>query len=83
MKENVGKLDSYLRITCGLTMLGIGIAKESTILTAVGAMKVAEGVTKFCPILYLLNKSTKNDYEIINISKKITKNFMTDESEVE
>lgn len=80
MQENVGKLDSYLRITGGLTMLGIGIAKDSTLLTALGAMKVAEGVTKFCPILYLLGKSSKNDCEIIKISKKITKNFMGDET---
>ena len=81
MQENIGNLDSYIRITGGLTMLGIGIIKESTVLTALGAMSTAEGITKFCPILYLLGKSTKNDYDIINMSKKITKNFMGKEEE--
>ena len=79
MQENVGKLDSYLRITGGLTILGIGIAKDSTLLTALGSMKVAEGVTKFCPTLFLLDKSTKNDRDIINMSKKVTENFMGNE----
>lgn len=79
MKENVGKIDSYLRITCGLTMLGIGVSKESNALIALGAMKVAEGVTKFCPMLYLMGKSTKNDDMIIDFTKKFSKDFDEDE----
>ena len=80
MKENVGKIDSYLRITGGLTMLGIGISKESNLLIGLGAMKVAEGITKFCPMLYLLGKSTKDGEISINFSKNFSSNFEDEES---
>ncbi len=59
MKKNIGTLDAYLRITCGLTMLGIGIIKSSKAMCMLGSMKVAEGVTKFCPMLHLLGLDTK------------------------
>ncbi len=38
--------------------MGIGINKRSNPLIIAGAMKVAEGITKFCPILYTLSLST-------------------------
>ena len=58
MKKNVGDVDGYFRIWAGLFMLGLGIREDSTTLMALGAGKVAEGVTKFCPMLYLLGIST-------------------------
>lgn len=79
MKENVGKLDSYLRLTGGLTLLGIGISKESNTLIALGAMKVAEGITKFCPVFYMMGQSTKNKGLSINFNKKYSKDFEEDE----
>jgi hypothetical protein len=60
MKENVGKLDAYLRITGGLTLLSMGIIHSSKTLSLLGSMKVAEGVTRYCPMLHLLNKDTLN-----------------------
>ncbi|WP_425449646.1 YgaP family membrane protein [Dethiothermospora halolimnae] len=77
MKKNVGDLDAYLRITGGLTMFGVGVAKDSSSLIALGAMKVAEGITRFCPALYMLGISTNNDD---NMPLKFSKNFDTDES---
>lgn len=63
MKKNVGEFDAYLRITAGLSMLGIGILKASKIMIGLGAMKVAEGITRFCPMLYILDlSSTKLDH---------------------
>ena len=59
MQENIGKLDQYLRITGGLTMLGMGIRRDSPLLMMLGSMKVAEGITKFCPMLYMMGLSTK------------------------
>ncbi|MTI47010.1 YgaP family membrane protein [Sporosalibacterium faouarense] len=79
MKENVGKLDSYLRITGGLTMLGIGISRDSGALITLGAMKVAEGITRFCPVLYLMGKTTNNDETIIDFAKNFSKDFEEDE----
>lgn len=75
MKKNVGDLDAYVRITGGLTMFGIGISKKSTPLIALGAMKVAEGVTRFCPMLHLMGMSTNND----NFPIKISKSFVDDD----
>jgi hypothetical protein len=60
MTKNVGELDAYCRITGGLTLLGIGIMGSSKTLTFLGAMKVAEGITRFCPMMYLLNMNTLN-----------------------
>ncbi len=80
MKENVGKIDSYLRITGGLTILGIGISRNSNLLIGLGSMKVAEGITKFCPILHLLGKSTKDDGITLNFSKNFTNDVGEDEA---
>lgn len=61
MKKNVGDLDAFLRITLGLSMLGVGIKKDSNSFILLGSMKVAEGLTKFCPLLYLMGISTQKD----------------------
>ncbi|RBP41592.1 YgaP family membrane protein [Garciella nitratireducens] len=60
MEKNVGTLDSYLRITIGLTMLGTGILQKSLSRIVFGSGKVAEGVTRFCPALYLMGINTKD-----------------------
>jgi len=61
MKKNVGDLDAFIRIWGGLFMLGIGINRDSCAMMAVGAGKVAEGVTRFCPMFYLFGRSTAKD----------------------
>ena len=61
MKKNVGDLDSFIRITMGLSILGIGIKKDSNIMIFLGAMNVAEGITRFCPLLSLIKFSTRGD----------------------
>ncbi len=58
MEKNVGLIDSYIRLTGGLFFLGYGITRASTVMMALGAMKAAEGITRFCPMLYLLDMST-------------------------
>jgi len=75
MKKNIGELDAYIRLTGGLTMLGVGIVKKSTPMIIFGASKVAEGITKFCPILHLLGLSTNNDN---NVVLKFSKEFDAD-----
>ena len=63
MKRNIGDLDAYLRITGGLSMLGIGIICSSKLVTLIGSMKVAEGVTRYCPIMHILGIDSL-DWEI-------------------
>lgn len=64
-EENVGPLDAYLRITAGLALFGWGVTRRqggvaSGLMMAVGAMRVAEGVTRWCPVLELIGKNTLN-----------------------
>lgn len=58
-KENIGILNALIRITIGLTMIGLSTAKlarkpwclSSKLSIFLGAMKVAEGIVRFCPIV--------------------------------
>lgn len=58
MEKNVGDLDSFLRIGLGITLAGMGIMRRSMPLLAFGGFKVAEGITRFCPMLYVMGAST-------------------------
>nr|WP_245350018.1 DUF2892 domain-containing protein [Cytobacillus eiseniae] len=68
MKPNIGTINALIRITCGLTILACSTAKlakkpwrESYIILAIlGAMKVAEGIVRFCPIVALFENSPEN-----------------------
>lgn len=64
VQQNIGILNALIRITCGLTLLSWTTAKmskkpwrESYLLLAVaGAMKVAEGIVRYCPVTALYEK---------------------------
>ncbi|WP_416151937.1 DUF2892 domain-containing protein [Salipaludibacillus sp. HK11] len=69
MKPNIGTLNALIRITCGFTLLGWGTAKlvkrshnSSPILAMImGSMKVAEGITRFCPIVFMYEERQSNN----------------------
>ncbi|MFZ7121323.1 MAG: YgaP family membrane protein [Eubacteriaceae bacterium] len=71
MKKNMGIIDAYARLTCGLTMFGIGICRKSKCMITLGAMKTAEGITCFCPIYYLMGMSTRKRDNIIGLLKEL------------
>ncbi|MFZ4453485.1 YgaP family membrane protein [Salibacterium aidingense] len=59
MRPNIGIVNALLRITCGLTLICWANARASRmrwnggnhlLCTVLGAMKVAEGITRFCPM---------------------------------
>jgi hypothetical protein len=58
MKPNIGIVNSMIRITCGLSMLtcltirGARNQNNSShpLLIILSAMKVAEGIVRFCPL---------------------------------
>ncbi|ARK28710.1 YgaP family membrane protein [Halalkalibacter krulwichiae] len=60
MKPNIGRVDALCRITMGFTILACSTAKlvrkpdqGMLLLYAMcGGMKVAEGITRFCPLVY-------------------------------
>lgn len=68
MKKNVGTIDAITRITIGLTGVAWGTARMvhnphgnlPMLVTLASAMRVAEGVTRFCPMLALFNTSSEN-----------------------
>ncbi|MFQ9797911.1 MAG: DUF2892 domain-containing protein [Clostridia bacterium] len=49
VKENVGILDAFMRITLGYTLLSMGQKKDSGWMTVLGSLKIAEGITRFLP----------------------------------
>ncbi|MGM9928333.1 MAG: DUF2892 domain-containing protein [Bacillus sp. (in: firmicutes)] len=68
IQKNIGILNALIRITCGLTMLSYVTAKmvrrpwasSSYLFWAVmAAMKVAEGITQYCPITALFSMRNK------------------------
>lgn len=69
MKPNIGMINALIRITCGLTVLAWSTSKmtrrpfhESYIFIAfLGAMKVAEGITRYCPVTDLYQKTKQLD----------------------
>ncbi len=63
MQKNVGTVDALLRITFGLTGLAYCAARSRNrfplCMAIISAMKVAEGITRFCPMLAIFgNKSS-------------------------
>lgn len=65
VKPNIGIIQALIRITCGLTIVAWSATKLvkkpwSDILTSLGAMKVAEGIVRYCPIIALFEKGKEN-----------------------
>lgn len=68
MQKNVGTMDAVIRITFGLLGLAYGAGRMSRrpyktpgLLMFLSAMKVAEGVTRFCPMLKMMGISTRRE----------------------
>lgn len=62
MQKNVGTLDALVRISCGLVGLAWCASKSRRrfpyMIAMLSGMKVAEGITRFCPMLAMFNKCT-------------------------
>ena len=69
MNKNVGTWDALMRITIGLVCLCWAIGRMSrwsyrtSLFTRsvhwLSAMKVAKGITRFCPMLYIMGTNTE------------------------
>lgn len=69
MEKNIGTIDAYIRITLGFIMLGGGIMKKSPAKIVVGSWKLAEGMTRFCPMLYVFGMNTNHLDKVLPIKK--------------
>ena len=57
-RPNIGIVNAMIRITCGLTTLAVATSKMTRhpgsfshmLLAVMGAMKVAEGIVRYCPV---------------------------------
>nr|WP_263323763.1 DUF2892 domain-containing protein [Neobacillus sp. Marseille-Q6967] len=66
--KNVGTINALIRITIGLTILAWSTSKmvkfpwrDSYLFIALcGAMKVAEGIVRFCPVTALFQEAMNN-----------------------
>lgn len=64
IQQNIGIVNAMVRITCGLTMLAYITAKmvrrpykqSYIIMAAAAAMKVAEGIVRYCPMTAMYQK---------------------------
>jgi hypothetical protein len=65
MRPNIGIVNALIRITCGLSMLAWATSRYGKrpwrdsylVVIVLGAMKVGEGILRFCPITYLFENS--------------------------
>lgn len=62
-RRNVGTLDAYIRLTGGFTLLALGASGRlgrpwSWLSVLFGASKIAEGMTRYCPMLDAFDIST-------------------------
>lgn len=68
VKPNIGIVNALIRITIGLSVLAWSTAKHTKmpwrdsyiLLGVLGAMKVAEGIVRFCPIVALFEREQNN-----------------------
>ncbi|MBU9721259.1 MULTISPECIES: YgaP family membrane protein [Bacillaceae] len=74
MRPNIGLVNALIRITCGFTVLAWATSKlvrrrnndtMPFIVAMLGGMKIAEGITRFCPIVYLFEETREyyDDHE--------------------
>lgn len=69
VKQNIGIINSLVRITAGLTMLAWSTAKLSRkphnqsylVVAMLGAMKVGEGITRYCPVTAMIENQNGQD----------------------
>lgn len=71
VKQNIGMVNAMIRITVGFTVLTWITAKlvkkpwrdSYLILAMLAAMKIAEGIVRFCPLTALFERSQEMDNE--------------------
>nr|WP_170006344.1 DUF2892 domain-containing protein [Bacillus fonticola] len=84
VQQNIGIMNALIRITCGFTMLAWSTAKltrrpwrDAYLWVAMlGAMKVAEGIVRYCPVVDLFDKGNtmmnEKDFDMKKGAKNMT-----------
>ena len=59
MKRNLGLGDAMVRLTVGFVLFGKSLhCRHNSLLMLIGAMEIASGITRFCPLYHLLGINT-------------------------
>ncbi|QKS70434.1 DUF2892 domain-containing protein [Paenalkalicoccus suaedae] len=74
IKQNIGLVQALIRITIGFVLVGYGIAKLSErfarnwpVWTLIaGGMKIGEGITRFCPVIYWFTRKEEDDKHVLS-----------------
>ncbi|WP_026691232.1 YgaP family membrane protein [Alteribacter aurantiacus] len=76
MRPNIGIVNALIRITLGFTLLAWATSKmgrrchkgSPLFVALIGSMKVAEGITRFCPVMYAVeqqqDKMPADDFDL-------------------
>ncbi|MBB6454890.1 hypothetical protein HNQ94_003379 [Salirhabdus euzebyi] len=93
IKQNIGILNALIRITCGLTFLCYGVARlikrpereSNSIIIMLSAMKVAEGIVRYCPVTDMIDRSNvvKEATNLAAVSPNQTNQTSTETKEEE
>lgn len=86
MKKNVGTYDALFRITFGFVGLAYCIVCANRrkfdfpwLMSSLFAMKIAEGIVRYCPTLALFGKNTTNGNNETTISASSIINEITND----
>ncbi|MFY4776983.1 YgaP family membrane protein [Metabacillus sp. RGM 3146] len=71
IKPNIGIVNALIRITVGLTLVTVAGAKYSKkpwresllLIIMLGAMKVGEGILRFCPVTLMFQRAAESKEE--------------------
>lgn len=74
MMENVGTRDALMRISVGVLLVAWSASRQrwswtSALSAAYGATKVAEGITRYCPLLAVFGLTTRDETDAAPIAK--------------
>ncbi|YCA43997.1 DUF2892 domain-containing protein [Bacillus sp. JZ8] len=81
MKPNISLVNALIRIACGLTVLSWSTARLARrlhhssylFMTMMDALKVAKGITHFCPLTLLMRNYIDDDLGSEDKKKELTR----------
>ena len=69
LQENISEQNAFIRLMCGVGMTAFGVGRIARdphctvgrMMILAGAMKVAEGIYQYCPIVAMMNPEKEDE----------------------
>ncbi len=69
LEENISEQNSFIRLICGISMTSFATARLSRVpgckmgqmMVILGAMKVAEGIYQYCPVVAMMDSKEEEE----------------------